>query len=285
MEENRPGKLCCYVYRLSGRAHCAPYLSMTLMGFPTLLPVEACMPNEDIYRLPRPAGEQEACLSRILQARRTIRSFATRSLSQMQVARLLWAAQGVTSPEGYRTAPSAGATYPLELHLVAGNIEGVPAESYRYDPARHALAATVRGDLRQRLAESALNQRWIANAPAVVAHDLQAIHVAACIGGVARGDAEHLRPGVAVGCDPGSDQAMGALAVGPHGFADTDMVIAVTVDLARQLGDGFGTDVHFVVDVQAPDSALHQGEIGQIARPGASRMLARGVTSIPPEMP
>lgn len=126
------------------------------------------MANEDIYRLPQPAGEQEACLSRILQARRTIRSFAPRSLSQTQIARLLWATQGVTSPEGYRTAPSAGALYPLELHLVAGNIEGLSAGSYRYDPARHALAATGRGDLRQRLAESALNQRWIANAPAVV---------------------------------------------------------------------------------------------------------------------
>jgi SagB-type dehydrogenase family enzyme len=154
--------------RLSKRAQCVPYLFMTLIGFLALLSVEACMANEDIYRLPQPAGEQEACLSRILQARRTTRSFAPRSLSQIQIARLLWAAQGVTSPEGYRTAPSAGALYPLELHLVAGNIEGLPAGSYRYDPARHALAATIRGDLRQRLAESALNQHWIAEAPAVL---------------------------------------------------------------------------------------------------------------------
>jgi SagB-type dehydrogenase family enzyme len=141
---------------------------MTLIGFLALLSVETCMAKEDNYRLPRPAGEQEACLSHILQARRTIRSFASLPLSQMQVAQLLWAAQGVTSPEGYRTAPSAGALYPLELHLVAGNIEGLPAGSYRYDPARHSLTAEIRGDLREHLAESALRQHWIAEATAVV---------------------------------------------------------------------------------------------------------------------
>ena len=81
---------------------------MTLIAFLALLLVEACMANEDIYRLPQPAGEQDACLSRILQARRTIRSFAPLPLSQVQASQLLWAAQGVTSPEGYRTAPSAG---------------------------------------------------------------------------------------------------------------------------------------------------------------------------------
>ena len=123
------------------------------------------MANEDIYQLPRPGGERDACLGPILQERRTIRSFAPRSLSQMQVAQLLWAAQGVSSPEGYRTAPSAGALYPLELHLVAGKVEGLPVGSYRYDPARHRLEATVQGDLRQRLAETALNQHWIAEAP------------------------------------------------------------------------------------------------------------------------
>jgi SagB-type dehydrogenase family enzyme len=154
--------------RPSKRTHCAPYLFMTLIGILVLLSVEVCMAKEDDYRLPRPLGDQDACLSRILQARRTIRSFAPRPLSQMKVAQLLWAAQGVTSPEGYRTAPSAGALYPLELHLVAGNVEGLPSGSYRYDPARHLLQATVHGDLRQRLAESALNQHWVAEAPAIL---------------------------------------------------------------------------------------------------------------------
>lgn len=126
------------------------------------------MANEGIYRLPQPGREEDACLNQILQERRTFRSFAPRALSQRQVAQLLWAAQEITSPEGYRTAPSAGALYPLELHLVAGNVDGLPAGSYRYDPARHALQATIPGDLRQAIAKSALNQQWIASAPAVL---------------------------------------------------------------------------------------------------------------------
>jgi SagB-type dehydrogenase family enzyme len=139
-----------------------------VIGFLALLSLEVCMANENSYPLPRPVDEQEASLAGILQARRTIRSFAPRRLSQMQVAQLLWAAQGVTSPEGYRTAPSAGALYPLELHLIAGNVEGLPSGGYHYDPARHLLEATVHGDLRPRVAGSALNQHWIAEAPAVV---------------------------------------------------------------------------------------------------------------------
>ena len=141
---------------------------MTSIGIVALLTVEACMANEGIFRLPQPGGGQDACLNQILKERRTVRSFGPQAISRTQVAQLLWAAQGITSPEGYRTAPSAGALYPLELHLVAGNVDGLPAGSYRYDPARHALQAAIPGDLRQAIAKSALNQQWIASAPAVL---------------------------------------------------------------------------------------------------------------------
>lgn len=129
---------------------------------------EAVMGNEGIYRLPQQGDAERACLRQILLARRTMRSFSPGSLSLPQVAELLWAAQGVSSPEGYRTAPSAGALYPLELHLVAGNVQGLPAGSYRYDPAGQTLKATIPGDLRRAVAESALNQLWIARAPAIL---------------------------------------------------------------------------------------------------------------------
>lgn len=141
---------------------------MALTAVLALPSVEACVASETIYRLPQGGGEAGACLTPILQARRTTRSFAPRSISEAGVGRLLWAAQGISSAEGYRTAPSAGALYPLELHLVAGDVEGLPAGSYRYDPARHALTATIRGDLRDAVAQAALNQRWIAGAPALV---------------------------------------------------------------------------------------------------------------------
>ena len=117
-------------------------------------------------QLPPPLLQGE--LVQTLQQRRSLREFAPKPLSLESISRLLWAAQGITSPRGLRTAPSAGALYPLELHLVAGQVEGLPAGSYRYDPRSHGLQPCVRGDLRLGLARAALNQSWIAQAPAVV---------------------------------------------------------------------------------------------------------------------
>ena len=53
-----------------------------------------------------------------------MRAFSDSSLTLSEVGQLLWAAQGVTGERGHRTAPSAGATYPLEVYLVTGKVEG-----------------------------------------------------------------------------------------------------------------------------------------------------------------
>jgi hypothetical protein len=75
------------------------------------------MAGNNLYRLPAPVLDGGNPLNSILLQRRHHREFALQPVSLEQVAQLLWAAQGVTSPEGYRTAPSVGALYPLELHL------------------------------------------------------------------------------------------------------------------------------------------------------------------------
>jgi SagB-type dehydrogenase family enzyme len=129
---------------------------------------EVCMAEQKLYGLPDPLLVGGNPLNPILQQRRTHRTFARQSLSLAQVAQLLWAAQGVNAREGYRTAPSAGALYPLELHLVAGQVEGLPVASYRYDAVRHQLQREKTGDLRQAIAVAALHQDWIEQAPAIV---------------------------------------------------------------------------------------------------------------------
>lgn len=126
------------------------------------------MAGTDVYKLPSPSAGEDTCLTSILEQRRTTRTFASRSISLTEVAQLLWAAQGITSHDGFRTAPSAGALYPLELHLVAGQVDGLPPGSYRYDPVRGALKAEIRTDLRHAIAAAALDQDWIAHAPAIV---------------------------------------------------------------------------------------------------------------------
>jgi SagB-type dehydrogenase family enzyme len=109
-----------------------------------------------------------------LHERRSIRAFAPAPLALEELSQLLWSAQGITDPRGLRASPSAGATYPLEVYAVVGEVEGVPPGVYRYRPDRHAILPTVPGDRREAVNAASLGQGWIAEAPAllVVAADV-----------------------------------------------------------------------------------------------------------------
>lgn len=117
--------------------------------------------------LPAPVADSPVSVEEAIGARRSVREFAGRQVGLEAVGQLLWAAQGVTSSGGERTAPSAGALYPLELYLVAGEVDGLDAGVYRYRPRGHVLELHRTGDHRKRLARSALRQRWVADAPSV----------------------------------------------------------------------------------------------------------------------
>ncbi len=102
-------------------------------------------------------------LEEALQRRRSIREYAPTPLSDREVDRLLWAAQGTTDEEGHRTTPSAGATYPLEAFAVTA--DGV----FRYEPAG-GLQRTVReGDLRADLDAAARGRGLVLAAPLTIA--------------------------------------------------------------------------------------------------------------------
>jgi SagB-type dehydrogenase family enzyme len=115
---------------------------------------------------PRSCGK---LLERVLQERRSSRQYAREPLTRGEIARLLWAAQGITGPEGQRTAPSAGALYPLELDLVVGDVRGLPRGIYRYDPGGRELVLVREGDRRQELAGAALGQEYVAAGAVVIA--------------------------------------------------------------------------------------------------------------------
>jgi SagB-type dehydrogenase family enzyme len=116
--------------------------------------------------LPWPRRESGYSLERALVERRSMREFDGTPLSLGELAQLAWAAQGEVA-SGRRTTPSAGALYPLELYIVAGNVKDLAAGVYRYEPSRHRLAPVAEGDRRRRLADAALGQRWLAQAPLV----------------------------------------------------------------------------------------------------------------------
>lgn len=118
--------------------------------------------------LPTPRLEGELSVEAALARRRSVRAYASAPTSLAEISQLLWSAQGVTHARGFRTAPSAGALYPLELYLVAGSVDGLEAGVYRYDPRLHQLHRDSAGDRRAALAAAALDQDWIAEAPSIL---------------------------------------------------------------------------------------------------------------------
>ena len=116
---------------------------------------------EMVIELPQPRFDSSVSLEQTLLNRRSIREYADTPLSLEEVSQLLWAAQGITSGWGGRTAPSAGALYPLELYLVVGNVSGLTPGVYRYVPSRHHLIRTREEDLRAPMAKAALSQECV----------------------------------------------------------------------------------------------------------------------------
>lgn len=112
-----------------------------------------------VIALPTPRLKSTISLEETLAQRRSVREFSDDPLTIEEIGQLMWAAQGITSPAGQRTAPSAGALYPLEVYVVLR--DGV----YHYEPAEHQLRLRLRGDARQALFVAALEQGAVASAP------------------------------------------------------------------------------------------------------------------------
>lgn len=107
--------------------------------------------------LPAPQQKGAMSLEEALSRRRSTREFAPTALTDKELGQLLWAAQGITSPDGKRTAPSAMARYPLEIYVATA--KGL----FHYEPKGHALERVTERDLRKELA----SQPAVQNAPAV----------------------------------------------------------------------------------------------------------------------
>ena len=123
----------------------------------------------DTLPLPAPAHTGAMSLEQALLKRRSTRAFQPAPLTLAEVAQLLWAAQGITDAEGHRAVSSAGATYPLEVYLVAKQVDGLAAGLYRYQPQAHALTVVALDDRGAALTAAANSQQSMADAAAVIA--------------------------------------------------------------------------------------------------------------------
>lgn len=124
---------------------------------------------KDTLQLPEPVTTGGMPLAEALLRRRSVRAYGPGALGLGQLSQLLWAAQGVTSEDGLRCAPSAGALYPLEIHVAVGAVEGVDRGLYRYAPAEHELVRILAADVRAALAAAAFDQPWVRGAAVVLA--------------------------------------------------------------------------------------------------------------------
>lgn len=118
--------------------------------------------------LPDPDQSGQLPLEQALRRRRSIRAFDGRTIRLPELGQLLWAAQGTTSPDGLRTAPSAGALYPLEIYAITSGADGLAAGIYHYRPRHHSLEPVKGGDFRADFAAVALKQDWTARSALIL---------------------------------------------------------------------------------------------------------------------
>lgn len=125
------------------------------------------------YTLPTPDLRGSRPFEKVLSQRRSRRSYSGGAVSIEEISQILWAANGISETPDHlrkskklRTAPSAGATYPLEVYLLAGNITGIDPGVYRHNPSGHRLKRVIERDIKTEMASAALDQDMIETAPA-----------------------------------------------------------------------------------------------------------------------
>jgi SagB-type dehydrogenase family enzyme len=115
----------------------------------------------EIIDLPAPSRDGPLSLEETLWLRRSVRSFTGRALTLAELGQLLWAGQGQNRESRGRTNPSAGALYPLEIYVVTST------RMLHYLPDGHRVEVVMSVDLRGELAEAALGQAAVEDAPSV----------------------------------------------------------------------------------------------------------------------
>jgi SagB-type dehydrogenase family enzyme len=106
----------------------------------------------------------------VIARRKSVRDFQPRPITLGELGYLLWASAGIRRTEqGYefRSAPSAGALYPIETYVIANRISELEPGAYHYGIHNHELERLRAGDLRRHLTAAALGQDLCAAAAAV----------------------------------------------------------------------------------------------------------------------
>jgi len=132
--------------------------------------------RQTIIKLPSPQLKGKVSLEETILRRRSVRRYRSEPLNLSQLSQILWSAQGITGTREFRAAPSAGATYPLEIFVFVGKQGVIASETkqapeelqagiYHYEADSHSLSLHKLADLRPDLARATLDQEFIIDAP------------------------------------------------------------------------------------------------------------------------
>ena len=133
----------------------------------------------EVILLPEPVYEGVMSVESAMYSRRSVREYCASALTIEEISQILWAAYGITKPDnsgreflrgGMKTAPSAGARYPLEIYLVATNVSGIPPGIYLYRPQGHQLLKLADGNFRDDLADASFSSDVINSAAACLVY-------------------------------------------------------------------------------------------------------------------
>jgi SagB-type dehydrogenase family enzyme len=128
-------------------------------------------PKSKKIRLATPESLMKVSLDKVLKKRKSIRNFSEKPVNKEQLSYLLWASTGIQREErgfNYRTAPSAGALYPIETYLVVNRINEIPKGIYHYSIKDHVLEELKTGDFGIDISHSALEQDMCKYASVVI---------------------------------------------------------------------------------------------------------------------
>jgi SagB-type dehydrogenase family enzyme len=142
---------------------CACLLVPSMAAARFVLELETAGEIGDTLSLPQAKVFGTVSVEEALNTRRSVRAFSKEEMSLEEISQLFWAAQGVTGASGprkLRTAPSAGALYPLEVYAIwRGTL-------WHYLPELHAMEVRATKITQQGLAEASLGQEALREASA-----------------------------------------------------------------------------------------------------------------------
>ena len=123
-------------------------------------------PDSKIIKLPKPEY-RGIPLEEAIGKRRSVRNYSSKPLTMSQLSQLVFSAQGITGKlydQSLRTAPSAGALYPMEVYVIANDVEDLPRGIYHYAVLNHSLELVKSGDFRKEITAAGLEQEMLGDA-------------------------------------------------------------------------------------------------------------------------